>query len=107
MSHTKEPWEFRECEHGGYYIGPNDRHAVARSFSQKEIMADPKANAERIVSCVNACIGLTDPEKQIKALVEAARLVRARLLAHNIFISDEMIIESALEPFNDYLKGEG
>lgn len=71
MEHTKEPWAVAPetpcliwAEGGRVCIGaadaPNNRHAPGEA----------KANARRIVICVNACEGLSNEtlEGQIKTL---------------------------------------
>jgi len=53
---------------------------------------------QRTKACVKACAGLKDPEKQIKALVEAVE--------HMLYVIDgyddtKDLVRSALEPFKD------
>ncbi|MFA5526940.1 MAG: hypothetical protein WC992_08955 [Acholeplasmataceae bacterium] len=68
MNHTKEPWEVREFPDG------SDCFVTAKKEGKMaygpEIMGDDytgygdyerkKADAKRIVACVNACAGITD-----------------------------------------------
>ena len=72
MGHTKEPWHCREIEMGettfkGPYIDIQARGRKPIYNSQPAIAAgedeaETIANAERIVTCVNACAGLSNDE---------------------------------------------
>jgi len=82
--HSKEPWEFRK-ERDNFLSKPKYLiwGAIKRSgFHIARIWADvaledshyditAEANARRIVSCVNACAGIADPEATVPELVEA------------------------------------
>ena len=67
--HTKEPWRV---------MGPCAQWETARIFSgaryigsignSDETESETRANADRIVSCVNACAGMEDPATDISAL---------------------------------------
>ena len=52
--------------------------------------------SKRVRACLVACAGLTDPENQIKALVEAGRKVANEKIYN---CSDIFELRSALEPF--------
>lgn len=88
--HTPEPWDYRPNKHDdwGFIRDLNgDLVAVAKDSSishdkhdefriRKEDPYGP--NAKRIVACVNATAGMTDPEKEIREMKEEnERLVGA------------------------------
>ena len=67
--HTPEPWEAKNgtdivTTWNTVYGGPNliARAALLGSTEYRD------SNARRIVACVNACEGMTDPAKEIAAL---------------------------------------
>ena len=84
--HTKEPWDLYS-EHPneqwidsipeenpneneeGFLILKLDSHGSAISDDEK------RANAKRIVRCVNACAGIAYPEIDIKRLIEALHVL--------------------------------
>ena len=55
MEHTKEPWELRNGHDHTIIISSIDtlRYAIVNGL-------DANANAKRIVSCVNACAGISN-----------------------------------------------
>lgn len=73
--HTPEPWAasynglYMEIEHEGFYfiaVFGNDHSPLTRGSNIQ------KANADRIVACVNALAGIEDPEafvQQAKAAI--------------------------------------
>lgn len=87
--HTPGPWYFRPDDssvEAQTPTGYNFRVAnCADSFAlDSETM---KANAERIVACVNACEGIPDPEKVIrnmKGMLEDAAFQLERLTGDNL-----------------------
>jgi len=71
IEHTPEPWIAIE---GGPLFSPwvivdGDQFQIANvsNWRERKLNTD-KANAIRIVACVNACAGMTDPEKELAAL---------------------------------------
>jgi hypothetical protein len=76
--HTPEPWASETVAHQG---GKNDMweyYAVIHWFNGRQALqicqhVRGKANANRIVACVNACKGITDPEQTVPELLEACR----------------------------------
>jgi len=48
-------------------------------YSSKEMVAEcyVESEAQRIISCVNACRGIPDPEKVVPLLLEAVKAVEA------------------------------
>ncbi|SIR65592.1 hypothetical protein SAMN05880558_1249 [Aeromonas sp. RU39B] len=71
--HTPEPWviddraglstNFYQDDTAGSIIGSCEEYKFAyRSLDER------KANARRIVECVNACAGMDDPEQEIQSL---------------------------------------
>lgn len=65
--HTPEPWRVGDA--GFTVFGPKDSIPVPLTIATLR----NAYNTRRIVSCVNACAGLTDPAAEIAALREALR----------------------------------
>lgn len=73
MSHTKEPWKIVDK-----HDQPNSDFKLFTINSTKPpfyeqamiISTLTPDNAFRIVACVNACAGMIEPEKEIKAMRE-------------------------------------
>jgi hypothetical protein len=67
QKHTPEPWALHESEstsafgiyHGKKYI------PIGTCQSRVSYLPEDKANAARIVACVNACEGMGDPQSTI------------------------------------------
>jgi hypothetical protein len=82
-NHTPEPWRTR----GGlneYFIDAESvcTLAVIGSLAGNDIETrteEARANASRIVSCVNGCKGITDPEKTVPELARSIRATIARI----------------------------
>ena len=67
MKHTPTPWKAEEGEEPLWVIkGSGKFHFIAVTSQGND-----EANARRIISCVNACEGIENPEA-IKELIEAA-----------------------------------
>jgi hypothetical protein len=68
--HTPEPWCFRETWDDN--IIPvdlsGDWDSIFFQVGNYDTPACSRANGERIVSCVNACAGMEDPEAEIRKL---------------------------------------
>lgn len=81
MKHTPEPWIIHENEtleiHPDTEDGSDGQNIIAEIPGDAE-KDRQRANAERIVSCVNGCKGIADPEK----IVPKLRTVFAILLNH-------------------------
>ena len=74
--HTPEPWR----KWGENAITDGQDEIVAETLLRKEDRLLPTnnmrgANANRIVSCVNACKGIPDPETTVPELVAALQAV--------------------------------
>lgn len=75
LKHTAEPWIHL---YKGYittaYGPPGEKQPIARTYQPEHLLISEEediANAERIVECINACAGITNPEyfrETIKAL---------------------------------------
>lgn len=69
--HTPEPWEIVGKFSDKIYHAPSDT-VVAQSWYPGASSISPAdtmiANARRIVACVNACAGMSDPAAEIAAL---------------------------------------
>lgn len=85
MTHTPEPWEIR----GNRLFVPDTYKSIATVEVQKIGYGvedvEGKANASRIVACVNAMAGITDPQafrdsvdKLTELTKEAAEMIRQR-----------------------------
>ena len=81
MKHTPEPWEVVD----GYFIEANEE-TICQFFNKYEDdFPNNDANATRIVACVNAMAGITDPQafrdsvdKLTAYTKEAAEMIRQR-----------------------------
>ena len=96
--HTKEPWrvmwpcaqwETARLFSGARYIG-----SIGNS---DEAELETRANADRIVSCVNACAGMDDPATDIAAL----KAQRDELLAALQMALADHMTEPYLHPLRD------
>jgi hypothetical protein len=78
MKHTPEPWKVD---------GGKCRNAIVHEFGQMAIAEcwyrgnweNTRANAARIVACINACAGMEDPAKEIEHLRSQNRKMLAAL----------------------------
>ena len=85
---TKEPWRV---------MGPCAQWETARIFSgaryigsignSDETESETRANADRIVSCVNACAGMEDPELEIGEIQTQLQEALAAIENQKDFIS--------------------
>lgn len=87
--HTPEPWsvsaEEYDAESGVISIPEIGRllHETNADWSPAEDWGIDKANAERIVACVNACAGIANPEAisemlcEVKVLLMDLEFIRA------------------------------
>jgi len=69
--HTQEPWHHSADlpQHGCRLIHAPDGYLVADAGRiTRRTGAEMDSNARRIVQCVNACAGMTDPAKEIASL---------------------------------------
>lgn len=79
--HTPEPWTCEIAPEGkrpaAFIIGP-DRVMVAamQAGPNGEKPKDCEATANRIVACVNACVGMEDPMREIPHLLHTQELAR-------------------------------
>ena len=72
--HTPEPWEIEVWGHELFGVYPNPAGPEGVIARVTEGGAENKANAHRIVACVNACAGIADPSA-VPDLLEAATLI--------------------------------
>ena len=80
-AHTATPWAFVSPHPGQFAIIPENRqkHVTTHTLAYiRDFQSNDRANAARIVACVNACAGMTDPAAQIKALRDALEATRAK-----------------------------
>lgn len=80
FKHTPEPWVlYDDGELGSDIILANvdgENYDLARIPTEGDEGRPPterKANAKRIVACVNGCAGIVDPETTVPELVAALR----------------------------------
>ena len=80
-THTPEPWNVeRPFQDPGVYIAGPNTGLIAKLYvpeamlynGDKQVSID--GNAARIVACVNACAGMTNPATEIKALRDALKM---------------------------------
>lgn len=87
--HTPEPWVIDEREDlsTNFYsddaMGTIIGGCLAYNFAPRSI-GERKANAIRIVACVNACAGMDDPVEVIKGLKEALALTTHQVITCGI-----------------------
>ena len=62
MKHIKEPWILLESTawSRSQITSEDGRHQIAFDLTE--------SNARRIVACVNACVGMEDPKKEVEEL---------------------------------------
>jgi len=70
LKHTPEPWTVNK-----HVLVLGEYKVLIADFDGSDFMSDWKAtaNAERAVSCVNACRNIPNPEEVVPKLVEALR----------------------------------
>lgn len=71
VKHTAEPWKLHRS---GQSVGSSDGYGVCEVWPRDEDNfpdTEGKANARRIVACVNACRGLSTDELEKHGLVSA------------------------------------
>lgn len=70
--HTPEPWEVRNLSKDTLYImGPDGWNvSVMSALNDDEIENNTRANARRIVECVNACAGMKHPGKTLEQITQ-------------------------------------
>lgn len=64
MKHTIEPWQFGHFGTEAFWIGPNETR-VSVAFVPHDCDSardESRENARRIVACVNACAGISNPD---------------------------------------------
>lgn len=76
--HTKEPWVTR-----GTNIDNDESYAsISKCYSTHKVGQSPesaRANAKRIVSCVNACKDIEDPTIEIPKMRDEIKMLRDAL----------------------------
>jgi hypothetical protein len=67
--HTPEPWAVVDSWEDAIPVAKGGEwDSIFFQSGNYDIPTCTRANAERIVSCVNACAGMEDPEKEIAKL---------------------------------------
>lgn len=103
--HTKGPWKF---DVGNWQIEvEGSRTAIADLCTRQDEdtgeLPDAFANGHRIVECVNACDGIENPDKALRAAKAALKRAHARLLKSDdceFTRADIHKIETALAALN-------
>ena len=112
MSHTKEPWRI------GRFTGPSCYEKVRETCGSMDVVADTetgpyvlagcnhnfpddaKANARRIVACVNSCAGIST--KNLEDNIPIRELARR----YNAIIKQRDDLMAALEHFATWGRGQ-
>ena len=76
INHTKEPWVEGQDEDGDIVFASQFIDVVADTSRDDGDRQTAFANARRIVACVNACAGITDPSAIQDALRDLQDLVK-------------------------------
>lgn len=77
--HTPEPWVLNEFA-DIYDVDDSNGMLIAAVFPCEDLLLEThKANAARIVACVNACAGMEDPAAEIAALQERIAELEGRV----------------------------
>jgi len=104
-NHTPEPWQLKDSWEG---VIPVDRtgeyDTIFYQVGNYDTPACSKEDGERIVACVNACVGMEDPEKEIAIL----RLKNKTSLANNLCpdCRDKQTFKSCLSCENQKLRSD-
>lgn len=111
MKHTPEPWGL--IDRYSSMIFDNEGNGVFDGIGEHDNHA---ANSRRAVECVNAMVGIEDPERFIKNARELAqsernlKLLNAELLSALERVKAEMVKSSHVRPsfwIADFLNGYG
>ena len=114
MKHTREPWIAGEYPPGARvrsYAAMSEDGALLASMQTVSIHVGKlpgKANAARIVACINACAGIEDPAAELARLrrVEgAAREVLTETVQAGEFFTQDYVSRSALDSLRSALEG--
>lgn len=73
MKHTPEDWRVRELANDTCAIYGQGEYDI---ITPRRFDGIKKADADRAVACVNACIGIEDPKKTIPQMREALEKVK-------------------------------
>jgi len=75
--HTPEPWELNKTTDGLSITSKNGVIVNCYSVSISDYNHDiPKANAARIIECVNALAGIDDPKKWVEEMKDENKLLK-------------------------------
>jgi hypothetical protein len=108
--HTPEPWELNKTTDGLSITSKNGVIVHCYSVSISDYNHDiPKANAARIVECVNAMAGIDDPKKWVEEMKDENKLLKRVLKSTDDSITcinweGEEPIRLKLEAENEKLK---
>jgi len=106
MKHTSTPWQVLPEEHDKPYIRIRGTqlgcrykvanvHAVLYDGASEREAEETRANAKRIVDCVNACADMDNPA----AYVEKMRIERENLYKEVERLKTELALQKALQHF--------
>lgn len=104
--HTPEPW-FTGAVNltENWLIGHQDEVSPAHTncIAQLERCPEAKANAERIVACVNSCVGMDDPENDLSLL--KMRLASKRAIDNDcIWLASKAARQDAIDALKNCLR---
>jgi hypothetical protein len=111
MKHTEEPWNLHKCYNGDPLVCESDGKSwtfgdwrlakgekilgdisftigAPMGWPRVESREECQANAERVVACVNACAGITNPS----AIKRLLRAVADLYLASESFAEDDAVL---------------
>jgi hypothetical protein len=108
MNHTPEPWQSELCLGNAYSICKKAANGDYIKRTMGELFN--RADAHRLITCVNACAGMEDPEKEIAALKERQNTLLSELdlAEHKLdkLRADYKALRDAMEHIYDYKTGE-
>jgi hypothetical protein len=88
--HTPEPWQVNHGDKGQVCDADGERRGCAPIAHCAGSAAEKRANAARIVACVNACAGMYDPARTIETM-NADALTADKELARLRVQCDELL----------------
>lgn len=95
--HTAEPWQWIEFGAWGDQViyGPDAKERpIATAYAERGKRLMARANAQRIVACVNACAGMDDPAAEILKLRENEAIVTSLCASAEISIGHHALLRA-------------
>lgn len=99
--HTPEPWEAQWQPRLSVIHGPEGEHIADTGCWRDDEHPEMRANAERIVACVNACAGISTEQLSPRLLTRVFTVLEeaAESLDDDAHLSAMGHLEAALELF--------